>query len=50
MFSGKEKEMGSECKKTTGVKKDDSREYGEGDERKKVMGMFDIHLVSAYVY
>ena len=51
MNCGEEKEMGSKRRKTTGVKKDDDdREYDEGDERKKVMGMLDIHLVSAYVY
>jgi hypothetical protein len=46
----KEKEMGSEYRIATENKDDEEREYVEGEERKKVMGMSDIHLVSAYVY
>ena len=42
--------MGSEYRNTTENKDDEEREYVEGEERKKVMGMSDIHLVSAYVY
>ena len=29
---------------------EDDREYGKGEERKKVMGMSDVHIVSYYVY
>ena len=45
-----EEERGSGRKYTRRKKDDDSREYGEEGERKKVMGMFDVHLVSVYVY
>jgi hypothetical protein len=46
----KEKEMGSEYRNTIENKDDEEIEYGEGEERKKVMGMSDIHLVSVHVY
>ena len=49
-FSRKEKEMESVYRKTTEKRDDEEREYVEGEERKKVMGMSDIHLVSVYVY
>ena len=52
IFRRKEKEMGngSEYRNTTVKKDDEDREYGVEEERKKAMGMSDIHLVSVHVY
>jgi hypothetical protein len=55
IFKRKMKEMGigsigSEDRNTTVKKDDEDTKYGQEEERKKVMGMSDIHLVSVHVY